>query len=239
MEELREAVEADQPILVSGCIGPHDDGYSPSELLSVSEAHAYHARQIGTFADTSADLVTAATVTFVEEAIGIARAASDLDVPVVISFTVETDGRLPSGQPLGEAIEQVDSDADSEVSYFMINCAHPTHFEALLMVGEPWMKRVRGLRANASCMSHAELDEATELDAGDPEDLAERYASLREQLPNLNVVGGCCGPTTDTSLRFAPPSGDRPDSYGQGLSRISQICSTTAGSMVSAGGDLV
>lgn len=193
MEELREAAEGEQPILISGCIGPHDDGYSPTELLNASEARSYHAHQIGTFSDTSADLVTAVTMTYVDEAIGIARAATDLDLQVVISFTVETDGRLPSGQPLGEAIEQVDSDAESEVAYFMINCAHPTHFKAVLTVGEPWLQRVRGLRANASRMSHAELDEATELDAGDPEDLAERYASLREQLPNLNVLGGCCG----------------------------------------------
>ena len=193
MDELREAAGGDRPILISGCIGPHDDGYSPGELLDISEGRAYHAQQIGTIAGTTADLVTAVTMTYVEEAIGIARAAADLDVPVVISFTVETDGRLPSGQPLGEAIEQVDSDAESEAAYFMINCAHPTHFESVLTSGEPWLKRVQGLRANASRMSHAELDEATELDAGDPEDLAERYASLREQLPNLNVVGGCCG----------------------------------------------
>lgn len=193
MEELRESAKGDQPILISGCVGPHDDGYSPSELLSISEAQTYHASQIGTIAETSADLVTALTMTYVEEAIGIARAATEFEVPVVISFTVEIDGRLPSGQPLGEAIEQVDSDPESEVAYFMINCAHPTHFESVLTVDEPWLKRVRGLRANASRMSHDELDEATELDAGDPEDLAERYASLREQLPNLNVAGGCCG----------------------------------------------
>ena len=193
MEELREAAEGGRPILISGCIGPHDDGYSPSEVLDASGARSYHAFQIGTFADTSADLVTAVTMTYVEEAIGIARAATALDLPVVISFTVETDGMLPSGQALGEAIEEVDSDSESEVAYFMINCAHPTHFESVLMDGEPWLERVHGLRANASRLSHAELDEATELDAGDPEDLAERYTSLREQLPNLNVVGGCCG----------------------------------------------
>jgi S-methylmethionine-dependent homocysteine/selenocysteine methylase len=193
MNELRRAAGGDRPILISGCVGPHDDGYSPSEVLDASEAHAYHASQIGTFAETSVDLVTAVTMTYVEEAIGIARAATDLDVPVVISFTVETDGRLPSGQALGEAIEQVDADAESEVAYFMINCAHPTHFEPVLTIGEPWLERVQGLRANASRMSHAELDEATELDAGDPEDLAGRYASLREHLPNLNIVGGCCG----------------------------------------------
>ena len=194
MEELRESeAGGDSPVLISGCIGPHDDGYSPSEMLDAAEAHAYHAFQIGTFAGTSADLVTAVTMTYVEEAIGVARAATAAGMPVVISFTVETDGRLPSGQALGEAVEQVDADPESEVAYFMINCAHPTHFESVLAGDAPWLRRVQGLRANASRMSHAELDEATELDPGDPDDLGARYAALREQLPMLNVLGGCCG----------------------------------------------
>ena len=121
-------------------------------------------------------------------------------IPVAISFTVETDGRLPSGQPLGEAIEIVDAETDGSVSYFMINCAHPTHFDAVLETAGPWASRIGGLRANASAKSHAELDEAEELDAGDPVDLAARYQALRPQLPNLNVVGGCCG-TDDRHVR--------------------------------------
>ncbi len=194
MEELRQSdVEGDRPVLISGCIGPHDDGYSPSEVLDADEARAYHAFQVGAISETSADMVTAITMTYVEEALGVARAASAVGMPVVISFTLETDGRLPSGQALAEAIEQVDADPGSEVAYFMINCAHPTHFESLLETGEPWLERVQGLRANASRMSHAELDEATELDDGDPDDLAARYVSLRERLPRLNVLGGCCG----------------------------------------------
>jgi S-methylmethionine-dependent homocysteine/selenocysteine methylase len=111
----------------------------------------------------------------------------------VISFTVETDGRLPSGQTLGEAVEQVDSETDRGTAYFMINCAHPMHFESVLEAAEPWQHRIRGLRANASTKSHAELDEATELDEGDPVDLGARYAALAEKLPRLNVLGGCCG----------------------------------------------
>jgi S-methylmethionine-dependent homocysteine/selenocysteine methylase len=130
-------------------------------------------------------------MTYVEEAIGVARAARRAGLPAAISFTVETDGRLPSGQDLGEAIEQVD--ADAAPAYFMINCAHPTHFEAVLEGGGGWRERIRGLRANASTKSHAELDEATELDSGDPADLGARYAGLRELLPELTVVGGCCG----------------------------------------------
>lgn len=182
----------DGPIVISGCIGPQDDGYQPSRLLSAQEAERYHTTQIETFAATAADLVTAITMTYADEAIGITRAAAGAGLPAVISFTVETDGRLPSGQALAEAIVQVDSEAGEAPAYYMINCAHPTHFEHVLD-GGAWAGRIRGLRANASTMSHAELDEAAELDEGDPADLGARYAQLRSQLPNLTVVGGCCG----------------------------------------------
>jgi S-methylmethionine-dependent homocysteine/selenocysteine methylase len=188
-----EQSEAGSPIVISGCVGPQDDGYNPAELLAVEAAQGYHSTQIHTFAGTAADMVTALTMTYAEEAIGIARAAEDAGIPVAISFTVETDGRLPSGQKLGDAIETVDAETDRAPAYFMINCAHPTHFEEVLKSGGAWRQRVRGLRANASTKSHTELDEATELDDGDPVDLGARYASLRERLPQLSVLGGCCG----------------------------------------------
>ena len=138
-------------------------------------------------------MVTAITMTYVEEAVGLTRAAIAAGMPVVISFTVETDGRLPSGQPLGEAIQQVDDETDRGPAYYMVNCAHPTHFDEVLESDGQWRERIRGVRANASTMSHAELDEATELDDGDPADLGARYAALAAKLPNLNVLGGCCG----------------------------------------------
>jgi S-methylmethionine-dependent homocysteine/selenocysteine methylase len=193
MEELRDGADGDTPIVISGCIGPQDDGYNPETMLSAAEAQDYHSAQIATFADTAADMVCAVTMTYAEEAVGIAGAAQEAGVPAAISFTLETDGRLPSGQPLGEAIEQVDAEAGTAPAYYMINCAHPTHFEDVLDPGAPWAERIRGLRANASTKSHAELDESDELDEGDPGDLGPRYAALREKLPNLNVLGGCCG----------------------------------------------
>jgi S-methylmethionine-dependent homocysteine/selenocysteine methylase len=161
--------------------------------MSEKEAEDYHGEQIDQFADSAADLVTAITMNYVEEAIGIARAAREHGLPVAISFTVETDGRLPSGHGLGEAIAQVDEATERYPAYYMINCAHPTHFEHVLVGDEPWLERIQGLRANASTMSHAELDEAEELDDGDPEDLGARYSQLRASLPRLNVLGGCCG----------------------------------------------
>jgi homocysteine S-methyltransferase len=132
-------------------------------------------------------------MTYVDEAVGLTRAALEAAMPVAISFTVETDGRLPSGQDLGEAIEQVAAETGDGPAYYMINCAHPSHFDAAIEAAGGWRERIRGLRANASTKSHEELDEATELDEGDPADLASRYAALRSRLPHLNVLGGCCG----------------------------------------------
>jgi homocysteine S-methyltransferase len=191
MEELRD--EAAGVAVISGCIGPQDDGYNPATRLSADGAQDYHSTQIGTFADTAADMVTAITMTYADEAIGLARAAHVAGLPVVISFTLETDGRLPSGQGLGEAIAEVDASTDAAPAYYMINCAHPTHFDAALETEETWPGRIGGLRANASTKSHAELDEAEHLDEGDPADLGTRYAALRDRLPRLTVVGGCCG----------------------------------------------
>jgi S-methylmethionine-dependent homocysteine/selenocysteine methylase len=194
MEEIRDRYRSDDtPLVISGCIGPHDDGYSPKTKLAASAAQDYHATQIATFRDTAADMVTAITMTYVDEAIGVTRAATEAGLPVSISFTVETDGRLPSGQSLGEAIGEVDDETSGAPAYYMINCAHPTHFDDVFGEPERWHERIRGLRANASTKSHAELDEATELDEGDPADLGARYAALGAKLPELNVLGGCCG----------------------------------------------
>jgi S-methylmethionine-dependent homocysteine/selenocysteine methylase len=194
MEGLREQHRSEiAHLVISGCIGPQDDGYSPTTKLSASDAERYHAEQITTFSATAADMVTAITMTYADEAIGITRAGKESGLPVAISFTVETDGRLPSGQALGEAVQEVDAKTGGGPAYYMINCAHPTHFEDALEAGEGWQERIRGLRANSSTKSHAELDEATELDEGDPPDLGARYASLRRKLPQLNVLGGCCG----------------------------------------------
>jgi homocysteine S-methyltransferase len=161
--------------------------------MTAEEAERYHEPQIAVLAEAGVDLVSALTLTCAEEATGISRAAERHGVPAVISFTVETDGALPSGQLLGEAVEQVDREADGGPAYFMLNCAHPTHFAHVLDPKAPWLQRVAGIRANASQKSHAELDESDELDSGDPDELAARYRELQDALPQLAVVGGCCG----------------------------------------------
>jgi homocysteine S-methyltransferase len=193
LEELRTDADDKPPLVISGCIGPRGDGYRAAELMPATEAQEYHFPQIATFSKTSADMIGALTLTYANEAIGIVRAAKESAIPAAVSFTLETDGRLPSGQSLREAIEEVDEQTDGAAAYFMINCAHPTHFADVLNDGGPWIDRIRGLRANASSKSHAELDETDELDEGDPFELARQYRDLSGRLPNLNVVGGCCG----------------------------------------------
>jgi S-methylmethionine-dependent homocysteine/selenocysteine methylase len=193
-EEIRAAGEDERtPIVINGVVGPRGDGYDPAELMSARGAEDYHARQIQTFATTAADMVTAVTMTYPEEAIGIVRAANAAGLPVAASFTLETDGRLPDGTALKDAVEQVDDQTGGVATYFMINCAHPTHFASVLDEDGGWRDRIGGLRVNASAKSHAELDEADELDEGDPVALGAEHRALRERLPRVTVLGGCCG----------------------------------------------
>lgn len=192
--EIRAAYETRAtPMVISGNLGPRGDGYRAEARMSVAEAHTYHIPQIETFAQTDADMVAAFTMNYIEEAIGVVEAARASAIPVAISFTLETDGRLPSGDTLAEAIQRTDDKTGGYVAYYMINCAHPTHFEHELRQGGSWRRRIRGLRANASKRSHAELDAATHLDAGNPRELGAAYRNLRALLPNITVIGGCCG----------------------------------------------
>jgi homocysteine S-methyltransferase len=180
-----------EPLLVSGSLGPRGDGYVAGEEVDPDDAAAYHAPQIEAFAEAGADLVTVLTLTGTGEAIGIVRAARSAGLPVAVSFTVEVDGGLPDGTPLAAAVTAVDADAAPD--YFMVNCAHPSHIAPGLAGGGDWRSRVVGIRANASASSHEELDAATELDEGDPVELARAQDALRSSLPNLTLVGGCCG----------------------------------------------
>jgi homocysteine S-methyltransferase len=181
------------PVVLDGVVGPRGDGYVVGETMTADEAAAYHSLQARAFTAAGAQMMTAVTMTYADEAIGVVEAAGQVDVPVVVSFTVETDGRLPSGQDLGDAIREVDERTGAAAEYFMVNCAHPTHFAQVLENDEPWVGRVQGVRANSSTMSHAELDVAEELDRGYVTGLARAYGELDRTLPDLRVVGGCCG----------------------------------------------
>jgi S-methylmethionine-dependent homocysteine/selenocysteine methylase len=194
LAEVRDEYETDTaPIVLSGCIGPRGDGYDPGNVMSPEQAEAYHAKQVNAFRDSKADMICALTMTNVNEALGVTRAAQAAGMPVAISFTVETDGKLPTGQDLGEAVEAVDAATGNGPAYFMINCAHPDHFQHVLESGEPWLQRLQGLRCNASRMSHEELDNAEELDDGNPVEFGEQFGDIHRHNPQINVLGGCCG----------------------------------------------
>ena len=194
LEEVRNVSrDKDIDLVISGCLGPRGDGYNPAYCMTVDEAEDYHSHQIGILKDTAADMVTALTLNYVDEAIGVAKAAETANMPVAISFTVETDGCLPTGDSFQLAIEEVEQQTNGSPAYYMVNCAHPTHFASVLKGEGQWLSRIRGVRANASRCSHEELDNATELDAGDPHDLGKQFQELRLKLENLNVLGGCCG----------------------------------------------
>jgi S-methylmethionine-dependent homocysteine/selenocysteine methylase len=188
-----EYINSDTKMFISGCIGPAGDGYDPQNFMDAKEAEQYHSRQIGIFSKTNADLVTALTINYRDEAIGIVNAAKSFELPVVISFTVDTNGRLPDGESLELAIASVDTLTESYPLYYMINCAHPTHFKELLETDKQWTNRIHGLRANASKKSHSELNESNTLDAGDKIELAKNYIELKNYLSNFNIIGGCCG----------------------------------------------
>jgi len=182
----------DVSIVLCAQVGPRGDGYAPADLMTAEEAESYHNEQIETLSRTDADFICGSTICYPEEAIGIVRSAGKFGKPVAISFTVETDGRLPTGISLKEAIMAVDEATDAAAIYFMVNCAHPDHFSGVL-VDEPWFQRVKGFVVNASRCSHAELDETETLDDGDPVELGVQLADLRRKFPHISILGGCCG----------------------------------------------
>ncbi|MGA9412764.1 MAG: homocysteine S-methyltransferase family protein [Roseobacter sp.] len=191
MDEVRSKAR-DVPTLISANLGPRDDAYAPADQMNADQAEHYHSEQISALSETAVDVVSAYTLAYSAEAIGIVQAAQRFDLPVVISFTVEKDGRLPTGETLAGAITAVDTATNAYTTYFMINCAHPDHFTKTL-VDEPWVQRVKGIVANASRCSHAELDEAEELDDGNPRELGEQLADIKRRFPHIRVLGGCCG----------------------------------------------
>lgn len=188
----REVADGRRSVLIDGAVGPRGDGYVVDHRMEADEAAEYHADQVAALRDAGVDRITAMTLTYPEEAIGVVRAATAAGVPVVPSFTVEVDGRLPDGTGLGDAVRQVDAATGGAALFFMVNCAHPTHIARGLDDSVP-VHRIGGLRPNASTRSHAELDAAEELDEGDPVALGRATAALRERLPHVQVLGGCCG----------------------------------------------
>ncbi|MGO4408624.1 MULTISPECIES: homocysteine S-methyltransferase family protein [unclassified Brevundimonas] len=206
---LRDRADNARPIVLGALIGPQGDAYRPERRIAAEDAEGYFAEQLGWLAATEVDMVTGLTFNQAGEAVGLVRAAKALGLPAVISFTVETDGALPDGQPLAEAIAEVDAETDQGPAYFMINCAHPDHFASVLD-GRDWTRRIRGVRANASRRSHVELDEAPDLDAGDPDEFGQLHGRLRDRLPWINIWGACCGGDLRHVSRIARAVSDGP-----------------------------
>lgn len=188
----RDRVETDTlPILINGVVGPAGDGYRIDTAMTANDAEVLHGFQIEALAEAGVDLISAVTMTYPAQAIGVARASNRHGLPHILSFTLETDGRLPNGQTLAAAIAEVDAATGGSPLFYMVNCAHPTHFQNVL--DGAWATRIGGIRANASRISHAELDVMTELDDGDPQEFGALYRDLGDLLANLKLIGGCCG----------------------------------------------
>jgi S-methylmethionine-dependent homocysteine/selenocysteine methylase len=188
----RDLAAGRSSITINGVLGPRADGYVVGQAMSAGEAADYHDWQIGVLQQAGVDRITALTLTHPDEAVGVVRAAAARGLPVVPSFTVETDGRLPDGTALADAVARVDAATARAAEFFMVNCAHPGHIAAGLD-GAVALRRIGGLRVNASKLSHAELDEAEDLDAEHPAELGRDHAALRAELPGIRVLGGCCG----------------------------------------------
>ncbi|CAF0971053.1 unnamed protein product [Adineta ricciae] len=192
--DIRNEYETETtPIVINASMGPRGDGYNPTTIMSPDEAQTYHSTQINAFSQSKADFITAFTLNYPEEAIGIVRAAKAVNMPIAISFTVSSDGRLPTGQSLKDAIEMVDSVTVKAPIYYMINCAHPNTFEKLLDPKEAWVQRIHGFKSNASKKTHEQLDESKELDDGNPQEFGQCNLALLKKLKHVNILGGCCG----------------------------------------------
>jgi homocysteine S-methyltransferase len=193
LRQVRDANPQLRSAMISGNLGPRADGYSSAQGMTAAEACSYHRRQIESLSDAGADVVTVLTLSYAAEALGIVLAARETGIKVIVSFTVETDGSLADGSMLGSAIELIDEQSDGYVSFYGLNCAHPGHMKPALTSGANWTHRIGAVRANASKLSHAELDALGTIDPGDPLELAAEHTALRTLLPNLTVFGGCCG----------------------------------------------
>jgi len=193
------------PIVLTADLGPRGDGYK-SSTVTADAAAKYHDAQVRSLADAGAEMLAGWTMTGIAEAVGLCAAAREHGLPIVVSPTVETDGRLPDGSSLGEFIQAVDEASGSYPLFFMANCAHPTHIGPMLAAARrddpSWLPRFKGLRANASTRSHEELDNSTALDRGDPLDLGRRVAALKNA-HDLVVLGGCCGTDVPHLLAIA------------------------------------
>jgi homocysteine S-methyltransferase len=198
-------------ILVQGLIGPRGDAYNANHSITENEAQDYHSVQLETLKSTDIDLVSALTFNSIPESIGVARAAADLNIPLCISLSLDSSSKLNTGPTLGEAIETIDAATKSSAAFYMINCVHPLEYAPALKA-ESWMKRIRGVRPNASVMDKMSLCKIGHLEDGNPIELGQQVGDLIHRYPHMDIYGGCCG-TWDAHL----------DQIAQNVSRASAL----------------
>lgn len=185
-------------ILIQGFIGPRGDAYETNTVITEQESEDYHSVQLQTLKEADVDLASALTFNNIPESIGVAKAAARLDLPLCISLSLDGSSRLNSGPSLGDAIKTIDAATDNSVAFYMINCVHPLEYESAL-ADESWMKRIRGVRPNASVMDKISLCKIGHLEDGDPIELGNQIGDLFKRFPHMDILGGCCG-TWDNHL---------------------------------------
>lgn len=179
-------------ILIQGLIGPRGDAYERNETITANEAEDYHAVQLETLKKADVDLALAITFNNIPESVGVARAAAKIGVPLGISLTLDTTSKLSSGESLADAITMIDEETGQSPAFYSINCSHPLEFEPAIGPGD-WVKRVRGVRPNASKMDKMALCKIGHLEDGDPVELGVLCGDLARRYPHMDIWGGCCG----------------------------------------------
>lgn len=189
-DEFRDRVEH---AYIAGCLGPRGDAYGTGGSMTAEEAEEYHLTQLTTLKGTEADMAVALTFNNVPEAVGAVRAAGRVGLPIGVSLTLSSEGRLRSGPTLREAVEAIDAETGGAAAWMGTNCSHPMEFFPALDDAGPWLDRLRYFRPNAAMMDKLALCKLGHLEDGDPVELGGQMADLALRLPRADILGGCCG----------------------------------------------
>jgi S-methylmethionine-dependent homocysteine/selenocysteine methylase len=182
-------------IVIDGVVGPLRDAYEDSsDEVSIDSARAVYRHQIRTLVEEGVEIISLMTVTNLNEAIAVIEVAKEMNIPVAVSFSLESDGKLLSGLSLENAIQTVDEATDGYTTYFGINCVHPTRIlQPLENMDLEVRQRIGLIRGNASLKTHEELDNSDTLDRGHIPTFVSALKKVLVLLPGIKVVGGCCG----------------------------------------------
>lgn len=188
--------KADINMYVGGLMGCRGDAYTANGALSEEDAYNFHKWTAEHFLKAEVDFLYAGIMPSLPEAAGLAKAASDMNLPYIISFTIQGNGMLIDGTSISDAIQYIDSVTENKPAIYMSNCIHPgILFQAL---SQPFnqtslvKERFRGIQANTSPLSYVELDNSLELKCSDPETWADEMIRLSE-ISDIKIWGGCCG----------------------------------------------